>query len=202
MGDGVLEHETVVCAAILGNFLARPELETVPFAIPFLDAWFFVLVLLVVGFFGRTEVRLGPGGLEERWALLGLRGGRHVPLDEVEGVTEFARVVDSRSGRTAHGLRFLTHGRSVRLALGTEAEERQSLAALLEGDLQALQGGSTPAVAPAAPAVDVPSRGDHRPLLLIWTRPDEDLRPAGPRAGGAPQGCVEPELAHAQPAPR
>jgi hypothetical protein len=143
---------SIGCTFIVERTIRYPDLEAILFAVPILDAWFFVLLVLGLAVFGRTYVRLGPGGLEQGWTVLGWRGKRNVALDEIKGVTEYERVVDSETGRTEHGIKIATLGRSIRFGVGSDAEERPWLVELLEERLRTLTSRSPAVLEPVRPS--------------------------------------------------
>jgi hypothetical protein len=131
---------TTGCVLGIRHLIDQPNLRFTLFAIPFLAVGMFVFGELCGIIFGCSSLRIGSNGATLTRRVLPLRRKRHVPLDEIKGVTQYsAQIAMGRSGssRTEFGLMIVTIGEPLRFAQGVEPAEIARLIELLEQHRQA-----------------------------------------------------------------
>jgi hypothetical protein len=169
----VIPWTLTVVVTVGGAIVQGPTVQNVCFAIPFVASWIFLAGSLLYMKFGFERLRLGPGGLWYEWGVLLRFGGRHVPLEEVKGVSLYTwqpgwKERGVRSNAPEQGVKVETLGRPLRLAKPLTEEERTWIVRLLQERLRALQQPSTlgePSAGQSGSRVERLRATQERPLL-------------------------------------
>jgi hypothetical protein len=146
---------TVGCALLIHGVVVQGEQKMLLFGIPFWVSWLFVAALVLYMLFGRTDFALTSRGAFYVNRLFVPLAQRHVPLEEILRFQRSSQAPPSRSGSANYGIELVTLGKSIRLAPGIPADERDWLCRELNRHLEQLRksaGIKPPARASAADA--------------------------------------------------
>ncbi len=126
------------CAMLAWKLISEPTFEHALFATPFFAAWGFVASILLVQFFGREHLRLGPDGLQYRKTALIPLAQRTIPLDQIKSFSLESERSRDANDNTALGIKVITLGQPVTFASGLKREDRSQLARQFEHHLDSL----------------------------------------------------------------
>jgi hypothetical protein len=131
---------TAACVFVVLHVMNEASLLSILFAVPFLAAWMLMFCVLCGIFFGSSDLRIGSNGLTLTRTVFFLRLKRHVPFDEILGISEYCVQVktgESGRSRTELGLMIVALGKPLRFAQGIDPAEISGLIDLVRRHLDA-----------------------------------------------------------------